>query len=1137
MKRSMLVVFLCAMLLCTARLSAQQVTGSIVGTVTDSQGAVVAGAKITVTDSDKGAVVRNLVTDSAGAYAATLLPAGHYAVSAEAQGFKIGLANGIVLDVNEQHTQDFQLEVGSKNESVQVSADALQVDLQSAQSQTVITGTQIQELAVNTRNYEQLVTLMPGVSTGLASDQLYMGVSNPVGTSNQINFSVNGSRPTQNVWLLDGSDNVDRGANLTLLAYPSLDSIQEFSVQRGQFDAEYGRSSAAEINVITKSGTSQFHGDLYEFFRNDDLAANNWLNNADGIGRPPLRYNDFGGTVGGPVYIPGVYNTDKKKTFFFYSQEARRVITYQSLQAIVPTANERHGIFPTAVCFVPLNAAGTCPAGQSGTQVPSITPAAQAYMTDIIDKLPLPSEASCVASCTVTVLGRDIFNADQQIVRIDQVFSPKFTIFGRFENDAIPTQEPFGLFVGNPWPGVSNTSTNAPGRIWTAHATYAFSPSIVNDAGFNYSHGAVLSTPTGTGSLLNSPDIAKAISLPFTNTLQRVPSLNFNFTESEGNVIGFGPYRDYNDNYSAFDNITKSTGRHTLKFGFTYNHYQKSEDAATGNQGNFFFSSRDPAGNTTEAQEFGNFLEGNVSEFTQTSADFRAIIDQNQFELYGQDTYRLRSNLTIIMGLRYSLFRQPTDARGQLTTFDPAAYNRATGQQIDPCSGALGIQIGTCANSDVLPPTGNPLDGIIIGGKNSPYGNAVARQNDHDLGPRIGFAWDPFKTGKTSVRGGYGIYYDSPAVSWYETAVFDNPPFVTSDNIFNTTLARPAGPSAPNFSPDVLQGVSTDYHTPYTQEWSLDVQRELLPRLLLDIGYYGNEGTHLLGDVDINQPPPDLYITALAPYGVTPPITTFGATEQLNFIRPFKGYDAMDIWSTEFNSNYNALQVSLQKRFGSNSLLNVNYTWSHALTDAQSDFTTPMETDNLHLDYGPAEFDRRHIFNANWVYFLPFFKNQEGFVGHVLGGWEYSGILYAFTGLPYTAFDFNVDPAGVGVLGFSPSTGRPDVSGNPNVNAPHTFQQWVNTKVFFEIPNNQITPGDAPRGVMRGPGQQRWDMSLFKNTQIGERVRLQFRAEATNVFNHTNFSGVADAFGFPGFGSITGVRDPRILQLGLKLYF
>ncbi len=1117
---------LCLMLGMGWSLKAQTVTGTIVGTVTDEKGGVMPGVSITVTDADKGTVVRTLKTNAEGLYAATFLPVGRYNISAEAPSFKKTTTSGIALSVNDHLTINFTLVIGAPAETVTVEASPLQVDLETAQSQTVISGTQIRELAVNTRNYEQLVSLMPGVSTGLASDQLYIGVSNPLGRSNQINFSVNGARPTQNAWSLDGSDNVDRGANLTLLAYPSLDSIQEFSVQRGQYGAEYGRSSAAQINVITKSGTNDFHGGLYEFFRSDVLAANNWLNNRNRVARPPLRYNDFGGTIGGPVWIPKLYN-GKNKTFFFFSEEARRVITYTSFDALVPTASERQGTFPTPVC---LNASCT----QTGTQVTNINPAAQAYLKDILNKLPLPFDPTCTAGCDVATTGRNIFNARQEIVRIDQIFTPKFSVFGRFENDSIPTTEPGGLFTGDPLPGVSTTNTQAPGRILTLHATNSFTPVFVNDAGFAYSHGGVISSPVGSEASSNSPDITNAIKLPFTNTLNRVPDLNFGFFSG---INGFGPYRDFDDNYNIFDNATRIYGKHSFKLGFSYNHYQKDENAGNGNQGAFSFASLDPAGNNTEYQEFANFLTGNVAGYSQTSSDFRAVINQNQWELYVQDAYKWRSNLTVTLGVRYSLFRQPTDAKGHLTTFDPQAYIGANAQQIDPCTGNLGIQTGTCANPSVLPPTGDPLNGIIVGGKNSPFGNAVARQDNKDFAPRIGFAWDPFSTGKTSVRGGYGLFYDSPAVSWFEQAVFDNPPFVNSANIVNTTLNNPAGPSVPNFGPPVLNGVNPAWKTPYTQEWSLDVQRELLPKLILDIGYYANKGTHLLGDVDINQPTPGLYVTALAPYGVTAPIQTFGATEQLNFIRPFRGYDAMNMWSTEFTSNYHSLQIGVQKRFADNSLLNVNYTWSHALTDAQSDFTTPVLTSDPHLDYGPAQFDRRHILNVNWVYYLPFFKSQRGFVGHTLGGWEYSGILTAYTGLPLTSFDFFNDPAGVGVLGFSPATERPDLVGDPNSGGKHTFQNWFNTKAFAEVPNGQIRVGNSPRGAIRGPGLQRWDMSLFKNTNITERVSLQFRAEATNVFNHTNFDRLRTTFGFGSFGRVRDVRDPRIMQLGLKCYF
>lgn len=1144
MHRKLMMFVMVVMLLGLAGASvAQVITGTISGTVKDSSGAVVPGATVTVTNTDKNIVVRTVKADAVGAYTAPLLPVGHYAVTAEANGFTKTTQSNVTLDVNESLTVDFALQVGSTSQTVTVEAAPLQVDLQTAQAQTVITGTQIRELAINTRNYEQLVSLMPGVSTGLPSDQLYVGVSNPVGTSNQINFSINGGRPTQNEWNVDGADNVDRGANLTLLAYPSVDSIDEFSVQRGQYNAEYGRSSEGQINVITKSGTSAFHGDLYEFFRSDVLDANNFLFNRRGVSRPPLRYNDFGGTLGGPVFIPGVYNTDKNKTFFFFSEEVRRVITYTAFDALVPTAAQRQGIFATPVC---LNAACT----QTGNTVTNIDPAAQAYLTDIFNKLP-PPPSGCTpgVDCDVVTAGRNIFNLHQEILRVDQIFSPSFSVFGKYENDSIPTQEPGGLFRGSPLPGVSNTSTNSPGRILTLHATNVFSPTLINDGGYSYSHGGVISNPTGLGGTAQSPDIAKAITLPFTSTLARVPNLSFN---SYSSIIGFGPYRDFNDNHNAFDNLTKIIGRHTMKFGFTYNWYQKHENAGDGNQGNFSFAfsnPNDPNGSSADI-EFANFLEGNVANFTQTSQDFTAVIRQQEFEVYAQDDFRVRPNLTISFGIRNSTFRQPTDARGHLTTFDPSAFNPATAQQIDPCTGNLGIQLGTCANPNVVPPTGNPLDGIIIGGGTSPFGNAVVEQRNINLAPRVGIAWDPFKTGKTAIRAGYGIYYDSLAISWDETAVFNNPPFVNSANIVNTTLDNPAGASVPNFGPPVLTGIGTNWRQPSTQEWSLDVQREIMPTLMIDVGYYGNKGTHLLGDVDINEPTPGACVTALAPFGVTAPITTFGATEQLNFIRPFKGYDAMNIFSTEFDSNYHSLQVAVQKRFKSNSQLNVNYTWSHALTDAQSDFTTPVVTSNPHLDYGPAAFDRRNILNVNYVYYLPFFQSQQGLVGHVLGGWEVSGIISAYGGRPFTPFDFFEDPAGIGVLGFSGATERPDLVGdpskpgpvaaNPTCTAPTqigTFAKFFNPCAFAEVPTGQIRVGNAPRGAIRGPGLQRWDISLFKNTKINERANVQFRAEAFNVFNHTNFDAVGSSFGFGSFARVSTVRDPRIMQLGMKLYF
>jgi hypothetical protein len=1112
-----------------SRAVAQSVNATITGLVLDSQGAAVTDASITITSEDRNIVVRNLHTNGDGHYAAPALPIGTYIVTAEKQGFKKTEHHGVVLNVNDNISVDFSLEVGASTETVSVTADQLQIETQTATAAGLISPIEMKQIPLGTRNYEQLVALMPGVSNN-SPDQLYLGNSNPVGATNTVSFSIGGQRNSANNWTVDGADNVDRGSNLTLLTYPSVDAISEFKVLRGQYEAEYGRAAAGQINVVTKSGASSFHGGAYEFFRNDVLNANNFLNNTRAIARPPLRYNDFGYTFGGPFFIPKVYNTNKQKTFFFFSEEFRRVITSGTVTATIPTPDMLQGNFAHTVC-INRDASGACTA--QGTQVASIDPAAQAYITDIFSKLPAPNSGTFNLITPLT----STYNARQELLRVDQIFGPRLNLSVRYIHDSIPTIEPGGLFRGSPLPGVSTTETNSPGYSWLARATSTFSSSLLNEGGFIFSYGAIVSNPTGTGNSLNSPNIQ--IPLLFPTTLDRIPSITFGGGGSS--ITGFGPYRDFNRNYNAFDNLTKIIGRHTLKVGFVYNYYQKTENAADGNNGTFNFTNAAISGSGASAfeQAWADFLTGHASSFVQSKADLTPDIRQQQLDLYAQDQFRVRKNLTVSLGVRYSHYGQPIDKSHTLTNFDPATYDPAKAPTIN-FNGTI-CTVAPCTGTVAAPnPNFDSLNGIIIAGQNSPFGDNVAESQGNNFAPRLGLAWDPFGDGKTSVRAGYGIFYDSTLVGTYEQNIFGNPPFAPTVTVNNTSFDDPASGVSSSAAPVLaLRGTPLPLQTPYSQQWSLDVQRQVTSTLMVDVGYYGSNGVHLLGIVDINEVQPGAGYAA----GLTGSPTTTGFTSstegRLNALRPYLGYNAINVVQSNYNSNYHSLQVAVQKRFKHDSLVNVYYTFSHNLTNNQSDRSTALQnTYDPAAEYGPTQFDRRHIFNADFYYQLPWYTDQKGVVGHFLGGWGAAGIVTASSGSPLTVTTTGVDPAGLGFLGASAAGPRPNVSGNPNSGAPKTLNEFFNTGVFSQVPNGTIAAGNSGRGVVIGPGIQRWDLSVLKEIKLPwESTGLQFRGEMINAFNHTNFNGLGTTFGSSTFGTVITVHDPRIVQLGLKFNF
>ena len=1132
--------------------AAQEITADMRGTVYDQSGAVVSGATVHIINTDRNITERTIKTGADGAYNAPVLPIGSYQIKVEAPGFSPYVANNIVLNVSDRRVYDVKLKVGTAQQEVTVTESPIQVNLQDNTSAGLLNGTQIRELSVLSRNFVQLVTLMPGVTQNIATDQFYAGASNPTGSSNQINIVVNGQRPSQNSWLIDGAEDLNRGSNLTLYAYPSIDSIAEFKVLRANFLPEHGRTSAGEVSVVTRGGTNNFHGSAYEFFRNDVLNANNYFNNhaTPQIKRPPLRWNDWGFTFGGPI--------KKDNTFFFYSQEWRHFILYTTFNsAQLPTAAEMAGNFPIPVCVTySYDASGNPVCGATSTQVTSINPVAAAYVKDIFSKIPTPNGVGN----TLISTGRNIYNYREEAVRLDHNFGSRLTVFGRYSDDSIPTQEPTGLYNGGyPVPLIATTQSNTPAHMFAAHATATMSPTLLNDAGYTYAWGGIKSDAIGLASLTNSPDVKPT--LPFPTTSHVVPSLSF--TTGQG-ISATGPYYSYDRDQTAFDTLTKTMGEHSLKFGGSFNHYDHNEEGP--NYPGFSINNRSncvtgvspancSAADKTFEQNWANFLVGNVFSFSEAQNVLPYLFTENMVESFGQDEWRIRPNLTLDYGLRWTIYGSPHSTNNLASTFDPRLYDASKAPTINPATG----RYFTAVDPRTLP-------GYIQTGKNSPWGQALSPTNWKAIAPRFGFAWDPTSAGKTSIRGGFGLFYGTNSIDNQLYSQTSNPGVSPANAAFsNTSLSSPnsgtvGGTATTTITPPFIYGPNPlAWKLPYTESFDLDVQQQLSSSTMIDLGYYGNLGRHLMGGVDINMPQPMAFQNIpgyCAKYPGTP--CYFRATDWrlLNYVRPYPGFDAINEWTSAFTSSYNGLQAQFRKQFSDSSQVVLNYTWSHDLTDASENFRGAENTYNLKRDWGNSVFDRRHVFSADYVYNLPFFKNQHGFIGHALGGWELSGVLNWSTGIHYdfSTVSCNEDYVGLGTCGNSWAGDPPDQIADPNVGAPHTVAQWFNPAAFAyagcTAANPKCTPanpplrqGNARRGQIQGPGIFRWDSSLFKNFKITERVNTQFRAEFFNATNHTNFaqgapiSGLSASLNSSSYDRILNARDPRNIQLALKVNF
>ncbi len=1081
MRRLGLLMLLAATLPVVA--SAQETTGTITGVTSDQTGAVLPGVSVTIKNTNTS-TSRTVVTNEAGSYTASLLPVGAYEVTFELSGFQSVTLKNIDLHVNDRLKLDGRLTVGGLAESVNVSAGR-QLVQPIAALQSTMTSTEVKELPLNNRNFVQLATLAPGVSSDL-SDEVGVGLTSTV------SLSINGARRNAVNWLVDGVSDVDVGSNITLLSTPSLESIEEFKIITNGYQAEWPRSGGGIVNVVTKSGTSRLAGSGYEFLRTDKFNANSFFRNRNPDpainGAPPaLKYNNFGGTVGGPA-IPG-------KMFFFFSEELRRINR-------APTA---------------LNSNTYDPAWLTDTSSPNYVPPPlrDPNAIKLLSLLPTPNVTGRLQFLSTQPT---IQHTRQEVVRVDYDLNPRWRLTGRYTHDNSFTEEPGGLFLGLAVPNVATTDTNVPGQVAAAILRSIHGSSKLNELQFQFSSNTIADTnQSGDRNLrsslgLNIPEVFPG------NDLGVMPLVTVTGISQIGaNQLFNIQYR----NYTVSDNFTWQHGSHGVKMGGLVTFERKNENASNVTQGNFGFG---VGGGRTA---FYNFLSGNADglcgnacTYSEAQNDVTEHLRFNRYEMFAQDSWKPRGNLTVDYGVRYSLYPPITDANNVLTSFLPSAYVAANAPK---CADAV------C--SLIMLGTGDPLNGIIVAGQNSPFGDAIYAFDKGDIQPRIGVTWDPTSAGRTMYRASYGVYYDQALVGIFEQNSFTNPPFVNTVSILNPKLSNP-GSGSTSTTRGVLSliGNGDDFKTPRTQQWNAGVQQQLYSRGVIDVSYVGAHGDHLIRPIDINYPNPA-------------DVLRLGS---VNLARPYQGYGAITQRETTARSNYWGILTSFRHNGGAAGSLTLNYTLSRSRTDASNDrdaIDIPQDPTNLAVEYADARTDRRHIFTANYVYEIPFLKDSSNRpLKAILGGWQIAGLTAINSGQPMPRISESTN-------GFLRG-GRPNIVGDPGAGDQTGNLSWFNPNAYAPAADGSY--GNSVRAEFRQPGRNQTDLSLSKNWTLNRTQRLQFRADAINAFNHTQWLADPQANGLDNtctislttcnpsndtFGQILNTRAPREIQLGIKFYW
>ncbi len=1123
-------------------------TGTIQGLLVDPQGAVIPNAKVTATDEAKQLVVRETASGADGRfYLRNLLPA-RYTVRSEVPGFKALERTALQLDQNQiMDLGAVTLEVGATTESITVEATVPLVETSTANKGFVVTSRQVTELSLNGRDFQSLIRTLPGVISNDRSDFR-------LAFNNTDAFNVNGLRGSNNNVFLDGTINTDVGANDGQYTQISLDAVGEFKVQTSTFNAEYGRNPGILISINTKSGGRDYHGTVYEFVRNNAFDARFPFDTTGTV--PPLRFNQFGANLGGPIPLGKLSRRSDPRMFFFFNYEGTRAqrpiggnfvdLPHPDLlrgdlsrlyrnQPLLTGSGQNTGYLVGQV-FRP----GTV-IRETGGRIIGGDP----YPNNIIPR----SEWSRNAPAFIKVMSffdvsgdpgtpgvpetvrhpyqqQYLFRKDGKVLRYDWAMSSKATFFFRWADDAQRETQSLGIFATLPSP-VLPQYRKKPGSSWSWNLVNVLSPNVTNEFIFGYNRlTQVVDIPEGT-----PKELYDQTSLGFTikelydgvNLRNRFP--RFNCGVGSCNYAGFqSGWASDARQFAWTDNLAFHRGAHTFKTGVFFNMNVNGQQPTWTDAPNFNFGSN-PENPRDTGNTFANMLLGNYTSVSETNGRFYGSFRFFGVEAFFQDSWKVNRKLTLEFGLRWA-YLGPTYTYGKYLQnyFDPSRYDPSKAVRIDTAPGLR--------NGSIVPGVGDPFNGLIEEGQGGiPKGFAKHRFNN--WGPRFGFAYDPFGDGKTSLRGGGGIFYERIRQNTLNFDGLGNPPLVYTPTVYAGRVddLSPALVAQGVRFPVGLSGYEQEGSIPTIYSWSFGVQRELGRQTSLDAAYIGNMGRHLLYRRDLNQ----------LPLGFTlQPGVLASVNNTTNALRPYLGFTSINF--TEFGgvSNYNALQARVTRRFAKGFTGNFNYTWSRAMAEVDNDGAAIGYAYDRKREYGPAGYDRTHVVTIDFVYELPNAIRSGSFARWIVNGWQLNGIT-RFWGGPPATITSNGNP---GTLGGGV---RANYLGGDISVPEQSRRNFFNVFAFGRPPEGSL--GNVGKYVLRLPGINQWDLSLFKNTRLTERINVQFRFETFNTFNHTQWSGVNTGLSIPNpgtavteatrgsFGEVNSTRDPRSLQFGLKLLF